>query len=260
MFTPEEREVITADILEAARSDARITSGAMTGSASVGKADRWSDIDFAFSVAEGHEVGAVLEDLSGHMYQRHGALHHLDVPSGTWIYRVFILPNTLQVDLAFAPEADFGARGPTFKLLFGEAKPLSQPAPPPAETFIGWAWLYALHARSSIARGKVWQAEYMISGMRDQVLSLACLRHGLPAREGRGMDQLPTEVTAPLRDAIVRSLDGEDLLKAFRATTSALLVEIGYSDAGLASHLKPALEALADQCSDPKERKPDPHR
>jgi hypothetical protein len=24
-------------------------------------------------------------------------------------------------------------------------------------------WLYALHARSSIARGRVWQAEYMIS-------------------------------------------------------------------------------------------------
>jgi hypothetical protein len=53
---------------------------------------------------------------------------------------------------------------------------------------IGWAWLYGLHARSSIARARPWRAAYMISGMRDQLLALASLRHGLPAREARGSD------------------------------------------------------------------------
>ena len=42
----------------------------------------------------------------------------------------------------------------------------------------------------------------MISGMRDQVLALACLRHGLPAREGRGMDGLPADVAAVAPDMI----------------------------------------------------------
>src|ERR671935_220226 len=72
---------------------------------------------------------------------------------------------------------------------------------------IGYAWLYALHARSSLARGRLWQAEYMVSAMRDQALALACLRHGLPAREGRGIDLLPSEITAPLEEALVRRIE-----------------------------------------------------
>jgi hypothetical protein len=55
-------------------------------------------------------------------------------------------------------------------------------------------WLYALHARSSIARGRALQALYMINGIRDQAVSLACLRHGLPPDQGRGADDLPGNV------------------------------------------------------------------
>jgi hypothetical protein len=54
------------------------------------------------------------------------------------------------------------------------------PSPPDAEAIIGMAWLYALHARSCIARRKLWQAEYMISGIRDNALALACLRTAFP--------------------------------------------------------------------------------
>lgn len=68
-------------------------------------------------------------------------------------------------------------------------------------------WLCALHARSSIARGRVWQAEYMISGLRDQVLALACLRQRLPDFEGRGIDLLPAEILESILPALVRSLD-----------------------------------------------------
>src|SRR5207244_2027177 len=163
---------------------------------------RWSDIDLAFGVREGAELASTLAHFSERMYREHLALHHLDVPHGAWIYRVFLLPSKLQVDLAFAPAAEFGARAPTFRLVFGEAAELPPVPPPAAGELIGWAWLYALHARSSIARLRPWQAEYMISGMRDQVLALACLRHGLPAREGRGMDALPAHVAAPLQEAL----------------------------------------------------------
>ncbi len=47
------------------------------------------------------------------MYHDYGAIHHLDVLSGKWIYRVFLLPNSVQVDLAFVPSAEFGARART---------------------------------------------------------------------------------------------------------------------------------------------------
>ena len=109
------------------------------------------------------------------------------------------------------------------------------------------AWLYALHARSSLARGRVWQAEYMISGVRDHALALACVRHGVPAVQGRGMDQLPAEVTAGFAAALVRSVDGAELERAFRAVTESLIVEIGLADAGLAGRLTGVLRELAGE-------------
>src|SRR5205807_5527958 len=138
-------------------------------------------------------------------------------------------PSTLQVDLAFAPAADFGARAPTFRLVFGDAPARTHVPPPAAEELIAWAWLYALHARSSIARSKPWQAEYMISGMRDQVLALACLRHGLPAREARGIDRLPAEVIAPFEETLIRSLRTVELRRAFQSTTHRLMAEITHA-------------------------------
>lgn len=246
MFTIEEREALRREIISAARADPRITGAAITGSASMGNEDRWSDVDLAFGVREGSEVETTLADFSRRMYSDHHALDHLDVIRGSWIYRVFLLPNTLQVDLAFAPAADFGARAPTFRLAFGSALENPQVTPAPVHELIGLAWIYALHTRSSIARARFWQAEYMISAMRDQVLALACVRYGLPASEGRGMDALPSDVTVPLRDALVRSLDSQELLRAFRVVTSSLVRELRSADPELATRLEPTLHELTE--------------
>jgi hypothetical protein len=244
VFTPEERGQLRSELLDLARSDPRITGGAITGSAAAEREDAWSDIDLAFGVRSAAEVPGVLQHLSAHMYARHGALHQLDLPRGAWIYRVFLLPSTLQVDLAFAPADEFGALAPTFRLVFGEARPAKDATVPNTADLIGWAWLYALHARSCIARGKVWQAEYMISGIRDQVLALACVRLGLPAAYGRGMDRLPIEVTTPLRGALVRSLDPLELRRAMGVVTEALLREIDAVDRDMAARLRDVLHDL----------------
>ena len=116
---------------------------------------------------------------------------------------------------------------------------------PPAGYLIGFGWLYALHARSSIARGKQWQAEYMISGMRDTALALACLRHGLPAVHGRGLHQLPAAVTNPFVAALVRTMDVAELRRAYAAGLELLAQEIRQADAELASRLAPALALLS---------------
>ena len=130
------------------------------------------------------------------MYAEHRAVHHLDIVSENALYRVFLLASTLQVDLSFWPSDDFRALGDRFRLLFGASQPSAGEELPSASELIGFGWLYALHARSSIARGRVWQAEYMISGLRDQALALACLRQRLPVFEGRGMDRLPAQVAS----------------------------------------------------------------
>lgn len=246
MFIPQARDALRIELLEAARVDSRITGAAITGSASIGNEDLWSDVDLAFGVRDASEVAPTLTDFSERMYSHHGALDHLDVTSGAWIYRVFLLPSTLQVDLAFAPAADFGARAPTFRLVFGSARELPPVKLTNTQELIGYAWLYALHVRACIARKKFWQAEYMLSAMRDQVLALACVRHGLPAREGRGMDALPSNVTAPLQDALVRTLDAAELARAFRTVTSGLLREIRAVDAEFAARLEPTLYELAE--------------
>jgi hypothetical protein len=246
LFSITERDRLRALLISSARTDERITGIALTGSASIGAEDRWSDIDLAFGFAAGTELAVAIADWTAVMYADHGAVHHLDVISGATTYRVFLLASTLQVDLAFAPEAEFGASAPTFRLLSGRAVPRAQVRPPDAAELIGLAWLYGLHARSSIARGRVWQAEYMVSGVRDHVLALACLRCGLPARQGRGMDRLPAEVTGPLAGALVRGLDVAELGRAFRVAMEALLAEIGRVDAALASRLGATVRELAD--------------
>jgi hypothetical protein len=249
MFTPEERARLRADLLASAARDSRISGAAITGSAASEREDRWSDIDLAFGVTNAAELANVLSDWTTRMYDRHLALHHLDVMSGAWIYRVFLLPNTLQVDLAFVPGTEFRALAPTFRLISGGANEPRHAPPPEPLDIIGLAWLYALHARSCIARQKLWQAEYMISGVRDHTLALACLRHSLPAVHGRGMDELPREVTAQLENSLVRQLDAAELARAFRVVMDGLIREIQGADAKLAERLQGALTQLTESPS-----------
>jgi hypothetical protein len=246
MFTAEERAHLRRDLLEYAAGDCRVSGAAITGSGATGQEDRWSDIDLAFGVVDTAELSSVLSDWTACMYDHHSALHHLDVKSGAWIYRVFLLPSTLQVDLAFVSSAEFRALAPTFRLISGCANEPRHAPPPQASDLIGLGWLYALHARSCIARQKLWQAEYMISGMRDHALALACIRHGLPAAHGRGMDQLPDAVTAQFESSLVRQLDIVELFRAFRVVTDGLLSEIRSANSELAGRLQGALTHLTE--------------
>lgn len=243
-FTPEQRTQLRAELLDRARGDNRIAAGAITGSGAMGREDRWSDIDLAFALKDSAETGKILSEWTQWMYDAHQAVHHLDIQAGAWLYRVFLLTNTLQVDLAFVPAEHFRPLAPTFRLIFGEAKEAAQfPAAGVSDT-IGLAWLYALHARSCIARKQFWQAEYMISALRDQALTLACIRHGLPSAHGKGLDLLPTEVISPFTDSLVRYLDEVELARCFRTATEGLLAEILRADRELHDRLAGPLHEL----------------
>jgi hypothetical protein len=238
VFSIEQRELIRSKILERAASDGRISGAAITGSGAAGTEDQWSDIDLAFALAEGVELAPTLSDWTTYMYQEHSAIHYLDVPSGAWLYRVFLLPETLQVDLAFVPASDFRPLAPTFKLVFGSAnEPQTLPSPS-TDNLIGLGWLYALHARSCIARGRLWQAEYMVSGVRNHALALACIRHSLPTVHGRGVDRLPCEVTARFNQSLVGCLDVQEIARAFQVAMDGFMDEVRHVDEKLADRLQ----------------------
>ncbi|QUQ67325.1 nucleotidyltransferase domain-containing protein [Kutzneria sp. CA-103260] len=242
IFTPQDRDRLLTVLIDRARRDGRISGAALTGSGALGGADRWSDIDFALGIDGDRDE--VMADWTAFLYREHGVVHHMDVPSRSAIYRVFLLPDTLQVDIAFVPAAEFGATAPTFRLLFGTAAEQPPVTPPSARAEIDMAWLYALHVRSSIERGRDWQAEYMLGGLRNAVLTLMCLRHDVPASQGRGLHLLPPSETKAALATLVGSLEEAELRRAFRAAVELLLDEAVHFDADLAWTLAAPLRLM----------------
>lgn len=241
MFTPEQRDRVRDRVLELARSDPRVTAGALIGSTSVGAEDEWSDIDITFGIADDAIPEDVLRDwteLFGHEF---GVLDHFDLRAGSSIYRVFLLPSGLEIDVSVTPQQDFSLRGSRYRSLFGSARQAPAAPPPDARHLIGMGWHHVLHARSCIERGKPWQAEYWISAIRDYTLALASLRLGEEAVYARGADRLPASVTAPLAEALVRSLDAPELRRALAVATTRFLSELEAADPALSGRLKPPL-------------------
>lgn len=246
MFTPEQRARIRDRLIELARDDDRIVGAAITGSGSHGADDEWSDVDLFFGVREGLDHVAVLENWTAMLYRDFGALHHFEERAEPAVYHAVLLADCLEIDLGFTPAAHFGARRPTFHLLFGEPVSLEHVMPPNVDHEAGLAWHHVLHARSAIERGKRWQAEYWIGALRDHALAIACVRLGLPAVYAKGVDSLPREVTAPFEGALIGSLEGEELRRALRAAARGFLEELARSLPELEDRLAAPIVELAD--------------
>jgi hypothetical protein len=229
VFTPEERDRIRERLLELAKADERITGAALTGSAADGTEDRWSDVDLFFGVSESADFDAVLADWTQTAHHDLGALHHFDVPSGS----------------AITPAAEFGGRGPHFRAVFGEPVEGEHTPPPDLDDLAGLGWLSVVHAHVCIERRRLWQAEYWISSVRDQTMALACIRLGEPAVYAKGLHRLPLELTAPLEEALVRSLEPDELRRALRVAADCLISELHEAEPELADRLRTPLFELA---------------
>jgi hypothetical protein len=165
----------------------------------------------------------------------------VDLERAPTIYRVFLLPNALQFDLSLTPAARFAPAGPSWRTLFGEVaeEHTRTPSPPLAEDLFGWGVIYGLHAHTCIDRGRLWQAEHYTGAVRDHALSLACLRHDLPAMQARGYDDLPGTVLAGFEGTHIGSLDAVELRSALSVALQALVRE------ARAAHL-PTVDAVAE--------------
>lgn len=242
MFTVAQRDDLRATLLGLARHDARVVAAAEIGALTHG-GDRWSDLDLTFGVIDDVDVTDVLDEWSAQLDDQYEAVPLFDVPYLSTIYRVFLSPGSLQVDLSFTLASEFGALGPKFQLLFGETVERELPGDPSVDDIFGLGAHHAVRGRICIERERFWQAEYWISGVRDQALTLACARRGLEADYARGFDQLSPDVRDPLENALVKSLTRDELLRALRAAVEGLLAESGEVPA--AARVKDQLRELA---------------
>jgi hypothetical protein len=88
-------------------------------------------------------------------------------------------------------------------------------------------WLHTMHVRSSVARGRVLQAERVAAVQR------------------RGIDDLPEELRNRATNSVPGSFEPLWLQRAFRVTMTAFLDEIRYEDADLAARLAIPLNLVA---------------
>ena len=238
MFTVEQRDALCERLVKLAEEDERVVAGAVVGSLAVDAGDRFSDVDITFGIADRSEVADVLDDWTRTLVDQLEAVRLADLERGPTTYRVFLLPEALQLDLSMTPAARFRPAGPRFRLLFGEtagdgsevptppvAGALFLPTPAVAEDIFGWGVIYALHARACIERGRIWQAEHYVGAVRDHALSLGCLREGLPPEQARRYDDLSAETRARLDDAHIGELEARPLRAALAASVLALVHE-----------------------------------
>jgi hypothetical protein len=224
VFTVEYRDTVRRRLIELAEADPHIESAAAVGGSAQGEPDRWSDLDLTFGVT-GTSVDSVLSEWTARMRDDLSAVTLFDVSRGSTIYRVFLLPGSLQVDLSFTPAEEFGALGPRFALLFGKAVEREHVPPPSPGHEFGMAAHHAVRAKFCLERGRLWQAEYWTSLVRDHALTLACLRFKVEPTLGRGFDQLPRDIRELGQHALVRSIGTDEQLRALRAATQLLLHE-----------------------------------
>jgi hypothetical protein len=256
VFTGEQRDALLERVLGLGREDERVVAGAVVGSLAVEGGDRFSDVDLTFGVAGEDQVADVLDDWTRSLINELDAVPLVDLQRGPTTYRVFLLRDTLQLDLSMTPAAHFRPAGPRFRLMFGETAgtDAADPAPPVAgDLFIstpavpgdifGWGVIYALHSRACIERGRVWQAEHYVGAVRDHALALACHREGVTAVQARGYDDLSVETLARHEDAHVGALEPAALRAALAASVVALTSEGAQADL-------PHAQVVADRLAD----------
>ena len=238
MFTIDQRDALRERVMGLAEEDERVVAGAAVGSLAVDGGDRFSDVDLTFGIADHVRVADVLEDWTRTLVDELDAVQLADLERGPTTYRVFLLPDALQLDLSMTSAAQFRPAGPRFRLLFGAtatgesevptspvAGSLFLPTPSVVGDIFGWGVIYAIHARACIERGRLWQAEHYVGAVRDHALSLACLREGLPPLQARNYDDLSAETLGRFEDAHVGAVEPGVLRAALAASVLGLMRE-----------------------------------
>jgi predicted nucleotidyltransferase len=235
LYTPEQRDEVANRVLALLREDERIERAELSGSGTTGYTDRWSDVDVFVTVANGVDQQEVADSWIARLYEAMPVVHHFAVAFGDHHVRGFLLENLLELDIGFQPADVEEGEWPG----------------PDAEGEAGFAWHDVLHAGAAIARGRPWRAQYYVGLLRWRTLELATDRLGLDFGEFKGVDDLPDELLAQVAEALPRSLEREELVRAARAATIAFMGELREHRLELAERLEPRLLTFLDEACQP---------
>ena len=111
------------------------------------------------------------------------------------------------------------------------------PSTPDVDALIGMGWLYAVHARSAIARERLWQAVMMLDDLRNQIIALACIRHGLSPWHGRDVDHLPAAEKEAPQQSRSPGMSEPALQSSKRMLIEQFLAEVAQHDSARAHAL-----------------------
>ncbi len=170
----------------------------------------------------------VANGWTAHVGETEQVVDHLDIRASGALYRVLLLASSLQVDLSFWPHDQPLAGGTPVAVLFGEV-PVS-PIKPAAGldesvSAVRMGWLYGLHVRSALGRGRWWQALWMLESIREVLVGLYCRRLDLPSSEGRGVDRLPADLLDGLARGHSSGVEPHQLSTSFEVLVGLLLEE-----------------------------------
>lgn len=230
MYPKKTRIEVQKQIIDFAKSDSNIIDCAIVGSESVGNDDKWSDVDLTFGYENDADVNQILRDWSKMMLEVFDANKLFDLSYKESLYRVFLLPNALQVDLSFTPSEHFGAITDNFKLIFGNQRKREFKSLPEINSIAGYTILFALKTRTSTEREKYWQAEYYLSKCRENIMILKCLKENLNSFDGRSFDELPPRFLQQIQNTLIDEPTKQNLENGLKSTIQILIEELSTVD------------------------------
>jgi|WetSurSiteA1Bulk_404760.scaffolds.fasta_scaffold11372_5 hypothetical protein len=247
LFTDIERNILLECVTKIAQSDNRVSGGALVGSFASNEIDRYSDIDITFGIKPEFEPLSVLNEWTISLKSEIEIVDYFDVKRDSAIYRVILFSNGLEIDLSVVPKIDYGPISPNFKLLFGEAINRTNFLEQPLRTLIGWGWHHVLHANSAIKRLNLWQAEYWLSSLRNYIISMKCMRLGLPSAHARGADRINNFDKKVLESTLIQTLELKELYKVLMILANEYIKEVLPENINLAAVLQNIFQkALGD--------------
>ncbi|GAA0725756.1 hypothetical protein GCM10009430_31900 [Aquimarina litoralis] len=230
MYSKKDRIKVEKQIIDFAKLDSNIIDCAIVGSKSVGNDDKWSDIDLAFGYEIDADINQILRYWSKIMFESFGANKLFDMSYKESLYRVFLLPNALQVDLSFTPSDHFGAITDNFKLIFGNQRKREFKSLPEINSIAGYTILFALKTRTSIEREKYWQAQYYLTKCRENTMILKCLKENLNSFDGRSFDELTPSFLNQIQNTMINEPNKRNLENALKSMIHILIKELSTVD------------------------------
>lgn len=225
MFSVDQRDALRQEVIERAKQDVHVNGCALLGSAARDEQDAWSDIDIALQLEKGHEVEDVANRWTTWLGTIATVADTLTIHASGAMYQVFLFNNSMQLDLSFWPPDTLRSTGGRIRPVFGTVQaPEVRRADP--QSYVRMGWLYALHARSAIARRRAWQADMMLTELRNQVIALACHRMGLDPAEGRDAHLLPVELSDRLVASRASTVDAIEQGRSLQATLDVYRQEV----------------------------------